>query len=499
MHKIGARSSLAIFLIAAVAFSGIVLWLLHHQYGNDFALSRWAKVVEVLGAEQFRFEYLGLLYPHFPIYALIPFYHLPGLRDVAAPYLLSVLIGAGLLALWNQHLAQKGYGLGLRLLLIALVAVHPFFLWSMTTGSQNALSLVMFYLLYLAISRLIHEQDTRSFIALAVVLAVYFFVDERTSYLFIGLLPLIPLIVPRRMLAESITSVYVIIAAPLLIVMLSWAYLSWIFQDDAWVFLSSPASAFRGAFADAPYVPWLRLYGGTYLASLAAILVTAALAFPVLLWLLYHSARHALLLRATIVLFAHPIIAATLASANYFLAHPADMLFLFGAGYMAGTVLIPRESPKARAIMLVLLVAGCIGGWATFLMTPTADMDRWQQALRTRLPDSAYDADRELARWLDWSSAPTLIDDRLGYRAVAFRSDTSGLILPFSKEFKLALMQRPLTVPQVAVPDPRPGLGGQDLINQRFPELYQKGLPGYRLVYDHGHWRVYRRNDAPDA
>lgn len=499
MHKAEARSSAAVFLVAAMALSGVVLWLLHNQYGNDFALSRWAKVVEVLDADQFRFEYLGLLYPHFPIYALMPFYYLPGLRDVAAPYLLSVLIGAGLLALWNHHLAQKGYNLSLRLLLVLLVAVHPFFLWSTTTGSQNALSMVMFYLLYLAISRLMHEQDTRSFIALAVVLAVYFFVDERTSYLFIGLLPLIPLIVPRRMLAESISSVYVIIAAPLLIVMLSWAYLSWIFQDDAWLFLSSPASSFRGAFADAPYVSWLRHYGGTYLSSLTVILVASATAFPVLLWLLYHSARHALLLRATIVLFAHPIIAATLATANYFLAHPADMLFLFAAGYMAGTVLIPRESPKSRAIMLVLLLIGCIGGWATFLITPTVEMERWQQALRTRLPDSAQDADRELARWLDQNSTPTLIDDRLGYRAVAYRSDTSGLLLPFSKEFKLALMQRPLAVPQVAVPDPRPGLGGQDMINQRFPDLYQKGLPGYRLVFDQGYWRVYRRSDAPGA
>jgi membrane protein XagC len=493
MHREAARSSTLVLLGAFALLGVLAAWLLMHHYQNDFALSRWAKTIEILGADEFRFEYLGLIYPHLPIYLLIPFYWLPGLASETAPFLLSTLVAAVLLMVWNRHLVAKGYGPGLRASLVLLVGLHPLFLWSATSGAQNALSMVMFYLLYLAVSRLVHEQDARSFIALAFVLAIYFFIDERTAYLFIGLLPLIPLIVPRRMLNESLTSVYIMLSAPLVIVLLSWAYMSWVFQDDAWLFLTAPGSAFRGAWADTPYVEWLTRFGGTYVASLLAILVCVVLAFPVLLWLTYHSSRHALLMRASVVLIAHPVIAGMLATANYFLAHPVEILFLMLGGFMAGVVLLPRETHRARVIMVVLLAVGWIGGWIVFNWKPTVEMQRWQSALLARIAVSPYAADQALGEWLKINSDPLLMDDRMGYRAIAFAGSTEFLILPYSNDFKLTLLRRPLTVSQIAVPNPRFLQGGEDLINKAYPSLYLSGLPGYGLIYDTEEWRIYRR------
>lgn len=480
--------------LAAFALLGIVsAWILGHGYQNDFALSRWTKTLSLLDAEHFRLENLGLVYPHLPIYLLAPLYYLPGFSSSTAPFVLSTLVTAALLAHWNYRLAAKGYGLLLRLTLMALVGLHPLFLWSATSGTQNALSMALFYVLYLAVSRLVHDRDARSFIALALILAVYFFVDERATYIFIGLLPLIPLIVPRRMLNESIASVYIVLATPLVIVLLSWAYLSWIFLGDATAFLTTPGSAFLGAWQDAPYVNWLQRYGGTYIAPLGAIAVMVCLAFPVLLWVVFHSSRHVLLMRSTLVLIVHPIIVGMFATANYFLAHPVDILFLLNAGFMAGVVLLPRESHRARLTMMILLVAGWVGGWIVFNLNPTVEMQRWQASLFARNAESPYEPDRSFGEWLKHNSDALMMDDQVGYRAIAFAGSTKRLYLPSSMEFQQALMRRPFSVIQVAVPNPKLPYGSQDRINKAYPGLFEHGLAGYGLIYDANNWRVYRR------
>ncbi len=73
----------------------------------------------MLDASEVHLEYIGLMHPHVPIYLLAPFYYLPGLATPAAPYLLSVLCGGLLLAIWNYHLRLKRYGARSRALLLA--------------------------------------------------------------------------------------------------------------------------------------------------------------------------------------------------------------------------------------------------------------------------------------------------------------------------------------------------------------------------------------------
>ncbi|GMR21204.1 MAG: hypothetical protein BMS9Abin36_1803 [Gammaproteobacteria bacterium] len=497
MHKEQRYYSAAVFLLSSVVLAVITIWLLQHHYISDFALSRWAKVLGILDAPESRLEYFGLIYPHIPAYILMPFYFLPGLKTGAAPYLISIIIGAALLAFWNQHMANKGYSTRVRVALIILVASHPFFLWSVTGGTYRALSLAMFYILYLSLARLIYERDVRAFIMLGLTLAMYFFIDERTFYLFAALLPLLPLVAPPKMMEESAISVYVVVIIPLFIAVSAWAYLNWIFVDDSLHFLTAPESAFRGAWRDAPYLPWLNTFGGTLVMPTILAIAVSIVAYPVLIVLLVHASRHALLLRATIVLLVHAILATGMATYGFFLSHPADMLFLFSSGLMAGIVLMPRESHKAIRITMVMTLVSVLGGWLVFLWKPTPEMDQWATAIQGKPPVIRYDNEIDLGVWLARNRMPTLIDDHNAYRVIVARGDARQLILPFSSDFKINLLRPVLSIRQVVVPDPSWRGGARDLINKRYPDLYQNGMAGFELVYDQDHWRAYRRiNDT---
>ncbi len=491
--KVDKLPSLIIFAAVTLVLGMGVIWLLSHNYVNEFAISRWSKVLSVFDSSEIRLEHLGLIYPHFPVYILIPFYYLPGLNTGAASYFASVLVGAALIGIWNYHLTKKKYRLSMRLILVTLVCAHPYFLWGVTTGAQHALSLLMFYWLYIALVRLVNVQDVRAFIMIGLVLGLYFFIDERTLYMFIALLPLISIIAPQRMLKESTSSVYLIIAAPLAIAVASWAYLNWIFNDDAGLFMRSTSSSFRGAWQDAAHIDWLRNYGGQYIMPTLISALLALTAYPVLLWLVYHAKRHRILMGSTLVLLIHLIVASGLATGNYFLAHPMNMIFLFSAGIMAGIVLIPRETRSARKKLVGLLALSCVTGWLSFPWMATVDMQRWHTAILGKTLEDANPGDIALGQWLKVNRQATMLDDKAAYRVIVSRGDAKNLVLPSSSEFKLALKHQWPTVEQLVVSDPGHTYGGKDSLNQRFPDLYTHGLHGYQLVYDYQHWRVYRR------
>jgi len=109
---------------------------------------------------------------------------------------------------------------------------------------------------------------------------------------------------------------------------------------------------------------------------------------------------------------------------------------------------------------------------------------------------STSDGDLQLGLWLRKHRQPTLIYERSAYKVIAARGDATGLMLSFSREFKTAMRERSPSVDQVAVPAPNSLLGGRDKINFRYPNLYDHGMKGFKLVYDSLGWRVYRRIHA---
>ncbi len=483
---------LALMLITLV-FAMFSFWLLSNHYVSDIAMFRWAKVLGVMDAETIRMEHFRFIYPHAPFYMLIPFTLLPDDAQAAAPYFISGLTVAILLALWNHHLRRNIRPIWQRALLILLIISQPTVLWAATSGGYTAISLLMFYLLYRACLRMIYQEDVRSFIMLGMILALYFFADPIALFLFVALVPFLSIIAPRKMLLGSPISVYLMIAMPLLIAVLSWAYLNWIFEGNALIFAREPDSSFLGGWQDTPTSEWLRLYGGLWLAPLVAAFLQLGLLFPVVFLLVPLTARFGNHLKASIILLFHPVIAIAFASSKYFLFHPLEILTLISAGVMAELTMISFAHRWKLPALIILLLIGSLSGWHRFAQYTEPEMRHWYLAFTNSLSGELYHADAVLGEWLaKQKDKDVLIDERSAYRVIVAKGNAHQLHLPISDRFKIQTrFQRPDT-DLIVVPDPSTKKGGRDRINLLYPELYKEGLAGFKRVYDYAGWRVYQ-------
>ena len=105
-------------------------------------------------------------------------------------------------------------------------------------------------------------------------------------------------------------------------------------------------------------------------------------------------------------------------------------------------------------------------------------------------------SDHERADALSLGSATEGRDGILvdGFNAPAVvlgRNHSSGLLLPASAPFAVAMLFTRIEAPFVAVPDPLSKIGTNDRLNKVFPFLYRDGLPGYRLIYQNNTWRLF--------
>jgi len=487
---------LALFFGLVLLFAGATAWILANHYVSDFTLHRFSKVIGVVDGGDLRIEHFGMLYPHVPIYLLSLLYLLPGLGSLYASHFLSALCVASMLVLWEMHLRRKGYSLRERLLLVMLLASHPFVLWGASSGLHNALMLLGFYLFCYACSLVVHVHDVRAMAFLAMMLALFYFVDERAVFIFLALLPLLPLLANRRLVSESLTGVYGVAIFPLLLALATWMYLNWIFHGDPFTYLNAPGSAFRGAWEEAQGSAWLQRWGGKWVGPTGQSLLHGLLAFPAVLWLCWRWRHRLYLVAACLVLFLHPIFAIGLATSGFFLGHPLGILFLLAGATMGVLLILPRLKNGSLRTLTVLLLAGSLNGWGLLWQDPDREVRQWRDSLAGQTTQVPHEDELELGRWLDKHDVETLLDDRVFYRAIAARGHGHRLILSHSLRFKSQIQMRQPDVEQVVVANPRTHEGRQGSITMQFPTLYDQGWPGYRLVYDHPRWRVYRRDVA---
>ena len=161
-----------------------------------FRLHRWSKAITSVDSDEFRIEYIGLLYPHGPIYLLALMHGVLGIDNPQAGPALSAVLIALMFGLWNRHLWHKGYPFWTRLTMLALLAFHPFSLWAASSGLHNALLLLIFYVFCYGCYLIISIHDLRAVVLVASIFAVLFFADERTMLLFMALLPVISMLAP---------------------------------------------------------------------------------------------------------------------------------------------------------------------------------------------------------------------------------------------------------------------------------------------------------------
>ncbi len=485
-----------IFVLSAlILLSMITIWALYNGFLYDDAMMRWSIVEGTLGADRVVLENLTFLLPHLPLYLLIPFYYIPGLDTGAAPYVLSVMTAVFLLFMWSRDLKDVEISNRRMLLLGLLLIAHPGFLWAATSGSHVALSMVAFYLLYRASQHIISDHDLHSYIMLAVVFVFYFFIDTSAIFIFVALIPLLVVIAPIRTIMVSPMSLYLIVGTPFAFAVATWGYLNWVFEGSFLHFISNPDSMFLGGMLNSFDYPWLLDYSGQFFAPLLAATGYMLVAYPVSIYLLLDTLNNNYRFRATFVLLLHPLIAIAIATSQAFLTHPFEILTLISAGLMAELTYVQMQTRREFAFLVVFMLVSIVGGWWIFAETGTPQMKQWMHAIQgeSQKIDPARDGDLQLGLWLKHNRYETMVYERSAYRAIVARGDAKGLLLSHSNDFKVAMRERIPEVEQIVVPEPHTLRGTRDWINLRHPHLYDYGLKGFRLVYDHEDWRVYRK------
>lgn len=485
--------SLMVFSVLTLLLGSMAAWLLHNNFAADTAQYNWVSLRAIFDADSLRLENLGFEQPHGPLVILAPFYLIPWLQPVS-PFIASVAVTALLLTLWYRQLRQGGYSLVQRMGLMLLMVVNPAVLWSATAGGGEALALLMFYLLYRSCLRMVYDSDIRSFIALGLVLAAFFYVNVISIYLFIALLPLLILIVPIPQLRESPVSAYIIIGMPLLIVAGSWIYFNWIFLGEPLAFLNTYNSAFLGAKAYAENLPWLRDFGGELFTPMLIGLAYVVIGYPVLLLLMWLSYREGRQMKITLVLMLHPVVSIGIATLTFFLASPLQITALLTASVMAEIGQLGCLKKNCVIPLIALLLIGNSAGWYMYMKDDYSHAKGWSAAL-VDAQTKRHTGEEKLGRWLAQHREPTLMDLRSGFRAIAARGDAKNLILPFTHAYRLTMRSDQPSVEQIVVPSPDSVTGRHDEINLRYPHLYESGLPGYKRVYDENGWRVYQRQN----
>ncbi|WP_236075329.1 hypothetical protein [Mariprofundus sp. EBB-1] len=477
---------------------GLTIWVLSNGFFLESAMQSWSIVISALGSEDVLLENLTMLTPHLPLYLLIPFYFIPGLDTGAAPYLVSILATSLLLWMWARDLKDVDITQTRLAIVALLIVLHPAFLWAATSGGHISLTMITFYLLYRSAQHIITVHDIHSYISMAVVFVVFFFIDGTAVYIFVALIPLIVLIAPIRAIMISPMSLYLIIGTPFAFAVGTWAYMNWIFEGSFSFFITNADSDFLGGMLSIAQYPWLQDYGGEFFQPFLVATGYLLIAYPVSIYLLLDTIDDNHRFRATFVLMLHPLIAIGIATSQHYLTHPFEILTLVSAGLMAELTYVKMQTRREFILLVIFMMVSIVGGWWLFIETANPQMTRWYKAIQGENTSVAIveDADYQLGKWLNTHRMPTIIYERTAYRAIVARGDAEGLLLSYSHGFKSAMRQRIPDVEQIVVSDPDTLAGKRDRVNIRHPHLYSHGMSGYKLVYDKLGWRVYRKIHA---
>ena len=480
-------SGLLVFLLALLVLAALCAHMLGNGYQGSEALARYARVLIMRDASKLYIEDVGFLSPQVSPYLTLLLSSIPGITLTRVPYLLDIMLASLFVTLVWRDL-NKSHGLIFATLWTALLAAHPFFLWTALSGQDLALGLLCFYGLSRSLRRFRNDPEVFSYLRFAGWLCLLFFVDTRAMFIAVALAPWLVLIAPPSLLHRAPLAFYLVCYVPFLFAVLGWAYLNWLFFNDALIFLKQTGSAFRGGFESTPYLPWLLEFGGTWWVPLIWLTGAGVMAFPSLVltpWNVQPRGWVGPVVTAGVV-----VCAGAMATLVWYTSEPVEFLALL----LAAAALGLREMQRQRTVVTALLLAGIPLGWLVMHQMPSQDMEPWTQSLRERVPAPITD-EALVGVWLADSSLPTLIDDQTGYAVIAARGNGRNLILPFSDSYKMA-MATPSRMPaQIVVAKPGSQQAMEDASNLHFPGLWAHGRPGYQLAYERGAWRVWQKED----
>ncbi|HEY1470012.1 MAG TPA: hypothetical protein VGF61_13290 [Candidatus Acidoferrum sp.] len=378
---------------AFVALGGLSLWVSGHGYSDPAAVNLLNRSYDAAAGPETLLRQIAWNYPQLPILLQATASRIPAPHANLPVNLLSALCASCLVG-W-LYLEMCGVvGSRRAVFWTLLVAVHPFFLWAATSSLVATLALSFFLVLAVAILRIAHWADARSFLTFSFVLTLCMFNWDGGFLLFLLLLLFFPAFLPSEMRRSSIWAGY--IAAFLIPVsaILCGFYMSWVFEKKLEAFSELQAGIIRTGS-----VAFIRS-GHLYLFVILLPLLSALMVLPPLLRLKQLSAIEK---RALVITLCIPSI--LLFTLSFRPAHPIETLALFAALPAATLIRFLREYQQVPAWGTFLLLASSLAGCALVALFPFPEMQSCLAALSGRTTASSLYEVASLVPWLVVASA----------------------------------------------------------------------------------------------
>jgi membrane protein XagC len=408
-----------------------------------------------------------------------------------APELLAAGIGGLLACAWYLSLRAVGLSLLAAGVTTLLLIFHPGLLWPAVTGPSEILLVVFLYLLGGALYDLRARSGVSEVMAVGLALVGLAFSHPMGAAIAFAATPFLIFVVRPALVANSAINVVLTLVFPTVFSAAAFAYVSWVFPGSGWSFLIAPAEGISTWTAS-----FTRGVGGAITGVIAldagiafafAFVLSAPAVVVAMIWVF----RRRPLVVPALVLFATTVAAVVVAVATGLFGDPVAVTAV--PPVLAAIVMMRVPDVRTRlGVVLPLLAIGWIGGAIAF-----AVVDR-RIAAQVGAVLARASADPARTDALDLGGAiiahdGVLVDSVNAPAVVVGRGSATGLITPPDENFGLAILLSTISTPFVAVPDPQSNVGAQDRLNKAFPQLYQRGPPGYRLVYHNANWRLFGR------
>ncbi len=472
-------------LLAFAAALALAAVTVRSGFVSDDAMRLWAGAITA-GEGDVAIGRIVAAYPTFPFWAaaLTAFVAPAG---TPAPALVAAALFALIAGLWLASLRAAGFARVPAVLAATLLAFHPALLRAEINGPSDMFLAAFLFMLGVSLYDLRARGATTDVMAVGLALLGLAFSHPMGAAIAIAAVPFLAFAVRPMLVANSALNVVVALVFPTLFAVAAFTYISWVFPGAGWSFFAAPGESLATWRVGVAHVFGNGITGSAALDASLATGAAFALGAPIVVVALRAVARRRPLVAPALVFVATVIAAAALTVATGLFGEPTAIAV--AAPVLAAVALVRLPAPRPTAVV-VLLVAGWVGGGASLLFVDPAAAGHLRAALRGGEPErtdalaaggATIGRDGVLA---DTENAPALV---LG------RGSARGMFGPASEPFTLALIFSRLDTPFVAVPDPQSAIGANDRLNKAFPTLFRRGASGYRIVYQNNTWRLYAR------
>jgi membrane protein XagC len=481
--------SMPIGLLVFVVILTIAALTVRNGVMADGAMTLWAGAITA-GDGGMSVGLIAAAYPTIPFLAST-LVELVTPAGTPSPALLAAVIGGGLACMWFVSMRTAGLSVLVAGVATLLLILHPNLLWLAVAGPSEILFVVFLYLFGDALYQMRARSGVTEVMAVGLALAGLAFSHPIGAAIACAATPFLILAVRPLMVANSAPNVVLTLVFPTVFAALAFSYVSWVFPGSGWSFLVAPAEGMSSWAASFMHGFGSAMTGVIALDAGIAVALTFVLSAPVVIVAAIWVWRRRPLVMPAIVLCVSAVAAAVIAVVTGLFGDP--VVLAAAAPVLAAIVIIRVPDVRARLdVVLPLLLLGWLGGAATLMILDPRIVNQAGAMLARVGANPARADDLDLGGMIA-DREGVLVDSVNAPAVVVGRGRATGLITPQHAEFGLAVLTSAIDAPFVAISDPQTAAGAQDRLNKAFPLLYQRGPPGYRLVYHNATWKLFKK------